>query len=307
MAYDPVHKVTLLYDGGPLRGYPYFDAWTWNGRNWSQQPSPGNRRLWGAAMAYDEALRRVVLLATTRASGEPVDGVPGETWTWDGSNWRQEHPSLAPNARQNPHMVYDSRRKQVIMFGGVGYKSETFADTWAWDGTNWRKLSNSIPGLADGGLFGAAAYDPATDRTVLCDQLNSQNVDGMYHGGMWLFDGSVWTEKSAVAAPLPTTRFGMVYDPAIEKLVLFGGEVLSLHGDVVDGVFKSDIWTSDGQTWQRQPGLMGPSPRMAMAISYDTDLQQVLIFGGTGNSGGHDIALGDTWSWNGATWSKLSG
>lgn len=299
MAYDAVHKVTLLYDGWPVRGYPFFDTWTWNGAKWVQQQPAANPRLWSPGIAYDEARQRIVLFSTNVVTGGWVDGVPGDTWTWDGKNWRHEHPQTTPNARHSPHMVYDSRLNQVVMFGGQGFKSDTFADTWAWDGTNWHQLSGSIPGLTDGAVFGAAAYDAAIDRIVLYDHFT---LSGPISAGMWLFDGSTWTHQSAGGSALPTDGFKMVYDAALQKLVLFGGELNLAPATATGRNLKSDIWLWDGHTWQLQPASPGPNARMSMGMSYDADRQQVLIFGGTDYVGGADVVLGDTWTWDGVKW-----
>jgi hypothetical protein len=84
MAYDALHKVTLLYDGWPQHGYPLFDTWTWNGAKWFQQQPAANPRLFSPSMVYDEARQRIVLFSTTVVTGGFVDGVPGDTWTWAG-------------------------------------------------------------------------------------------------------------------------------------------------------------------------------------------------------------------------------
>jgi hypothetical protein len=57
----------------------------------------------------------------------------------------------------------------------------------------------------------------------------------------------------------------------------------------------TDTWTWIG-TWTRQNPAASPTdPACAWMAGYDAVTQQVLIFGGYG---------GETWTWNGVTWSQ---
>jgi len=71
------HQVVTLTTAG--------QTWTWDGRTWTERHpahSPGPRT--GATFAYDTARQRLVLFGT--AAGYD-DVPPGDTWTWDGSDW----------------------------------------------------------------------------------------------------------------------------------------------------------------------------------------------------------------------------
>src|SRR5206468_1923278 len=48
-------------------------------------------------------------------------------------------------------------------------------------------------------------------------------------------------------------------------------------------------------------GSSSPSPRDDMGMTYDAARGQTVLFGGADDSG--DL-LGDTWTWNGATWTR---
>ena len=47
-----------------------------------------------------------------------------------------------------------------------------------------------------------------------------------------------------------------------------------------------------------------PSARYDTSMTYDPALGQLVLFGGALNSGRK--VFGDTWTWNGTTWSQLS-
>jgi hypothetical protein len=201
-------------------------------------------------------------------------------------------------------MTYDSRTKRVILVGGLGERSQTFSDTWAWDGANWQQLSTTISGLHDGTREASIAYDAALDRVVLYNLPGGFSTPSFMPTGMWLFDGSAWTQRSTGTTTLPTDGHQMVYDVALKKLLLFGGEAALIPPQTEGRNVRSDIWLWDGLTWTSQPAATGPTPRMAMGMVYDTDKNQVLIFGGLTWVKGADASLNDTWTWDGAKWTR---
>jgi hypothetical protein len=101
----------------------------------------------------------------------------GDTWIWNGTDWKQRIPAHAPSARYFAGMTYDAARGQVLLFGGSGY-----GDTWTWDGTDWtpRTPAHAPSPRTDTGM----AYDATGARVVL--------FGGGYFGDTWTWDGSDW-------------------------------------------------------------------------------------------------------------------
>lgn len=68
---------------------------------------------------------------------------------------------------------------------------------------------------------------------------------------------------------------------------------------------SGDVWELEGSTWLRRPagaGSSAPVPRRRCVLVYDAAREHVLLFGGT-----TDVApLGDTWTWDGVSWRRLS-
>jgi hypothetical protein len=63
-----------------------------------------------------------------------------ETWSFDGTTWRMETPSLSPSPRAAAGLAYDAVSQRLVLFGGydgAGY----LGDTWVWDGatSSWEK------------------------------------------------------------------------------------------------------------------------------------------------------------------------
>jgi len=94
----------------------------------------------------------------------------------------------------------------------------------------------------------------------------------------------------------------MAYDSATGQIVLFGG--VAADNDVLD-----DTWTYDGSTWTQQFPVTSPSARFAASMAYDAATGQVVLSGGSDdfpnpNGGGSGGTLGDTWTYDGSTWTE---
>jgi hypothetical protein len=118
-------------------------------------PVAPSLRIWHA-MAYDAAHAQVVLF------GGYDNGVLGDTWTWDGTDWTQRTPAHSPPAGYAHAMAYDAAHAQVVLFGGYGGSGN---DTWTWDGTDWTQRTPAhSPSPREGH---AMAYDAAHAQVVL--------------------------------------------------------------------------------------------------------------------------------------------
>jgi hypothetical protein len=104
-----------------------------------------------------------------------------------------------------------------------------------------------------------------------------------------------WYEQSPANNPGPRFESSLTYDAAHGQVVLFSGNDAS-----------NDTWLWNGTNWTRAQvsAASSPSSRTNPAMVYDPALGQVVLFGGTDNSTG--IRLGDTWLWNGTTWTLAS-
>jgi hypothetical protein len=189
------------------------------------------------SMVYDDRRQAVVMFG-----GIPADrsaAWPSDTWQLGDDGWRRIATD-GPAGRARAAMIYDSRRRQVVMFGGVGASPARgqpqpfFNDTWILDGSRWRQAASGgpRPRYAHGMVFderagvvllysGAAAHKNAP----LSD--------------MWQWDGTRWTEIP-LTGPTPGYRYQpvMIYDRHRGKTVLYGG---------IDK--SNDTWEWDGRRW----------------------------------------------------------
>jgi cysteine-rich repeat protein len=189
------------------------------------------------AIAYDSARGKTVVYAVSLA-----DSTVTETWTWDGSTWQQVSGTQPP-AVTSPAMAFDSKRKQVVWFGGEG--TSFIDETWLFDGVSW---TQAAPAQRPPGRFGhSLAYDVHGDRTVLFGGINQAVLQDT-----WLWDGTTWTQATPAHVPSARASAGLVLSPKRERLVLVGGWN-------TDDIGQSDVWEWSGSDWliQAPPTILG--------------------------------------------------
>ncbi len=205
-AYDHARKQLVVHGGerGSIMTTFAEHTWVLDQTKWSEQkggePSPRAH----AAMVDMPTQQRIVLFG-----GRTKDGPSGETWLWDGKEWKDGKVEDGPSPRFDHMMAFDEASGRVLMHGGCGDMlcATPRSDTWAFDGESWQSVGN---GEAPGPRAGGMAYDryqPAMMRF------------GEGQGYRW--ENSGW--PSAGVAPDARSGFAVAYHPPTEGIVLFGG------------------------------------------------------------------------------------
>ncbi|HXA29959.1 MAG TPA: hypothetical protein VN193_14555 [Candidatus Angelobacter sp.] len=200
------------------------DTWTFNGSTWTRSATgsakpPPYRSL--ASMAFDGANGQTVMFGGFADQGEL-----GDTWTFDGTTWTQQHPAASPPARDGAALVYDPALQRLVLFGGEGTAADGsivyFADTWTWDGTTWLQLH---PAVSPPGLYEVGATWAADLGGVLVAGGQSYHGSGVFNtvNDAWLFDGTTWTRQAVAAAPGERYFAPLAWDAASHTAVIFGG------------------------------------------------------------------------------------
>jgi hypothetical protein len=292
MAYDAARGEIVLF-GGEIRSrqWVFHDTWTWDGSIWTRRAptsSPPPRFSFG--MAYHATTERAVVV-----DGRDEGTDYRDTWAWDGTTWHRERvPS--PSLRLDFGMASDELAKEIVLFGGWTHPPTGdvyYHDTWTWNGRRWtrRNLARSPAGRH--GL--AMAFDALRGEMVLFGGIGRE---GTYFGDTWIWDGSEWTRRSPQSAPSPRTSAAIACDPDRGRIVLFGG-----FG--ADGRILNDTWLWDGTTWEEVHPPVSPTPRYRAGLVFDATRGETVLFGGSAPDGEH--AFGDTWSWDGSTWTLEQG
>jgi hypothetical protein len=292
MAGDINGNIVLFGGHDPAMGCcgAYGDTWTWNGSAWTEQfptTSPSRRYCFG--IAYDAARGQVVLFG-----GYPPVGrdLLADTWTWDGTDWTEQHPTNNPPGSGCPGMSYDSARHQVVL--SVPEDNPRTNQTWTWDGTDWTQQHPvTAPWAA---TAPSMAYDGARRRTVLFGGYHSCFDSFCDRKQTFLWDGTNWMLLKQAIHPDARSFGGMAYDATRQKTVLFGGlTCCSTFGDT---------WTWDGH-WTMLSPANSPDPRGGVAMAWDRVRRQIVLFGGY--SSGPVMTFGDTWTWSGLDWKCVTG
>lgn len=101
----------------------------------------------------------------------------------------------------------------------------------------------------------------------------------------------MWNFRRATSRTLTAAA----YDPVRDQLVIFGGQA-TIPGDEI----FNDTWIFAGGGWSQASPRSGPTPRVGAAMTFDRNLERILLFGGGGGP-----LLRDTWSWDGVQWVQL--
>jgi hypothetical protein len=214
MAFDAVRQEFVLFGGANGTNY-YSDTWVYAGGTWTQRlpvNTPPSR--WGHMMAFD-AGRGTVVLFSGRAGGGSNN--LSDTWEWNGTNWSPLSPSATPPAREDGGLVFDSRRGELLLFGGWVGGSGFASDTWAFRAGNWVLLSpTNSPAARSEHVM---AYDSWRDRTVLFGgEASAGRVSDT-----WEWDGVDWRMRSPATGPERREEAAMVFDARAGECVMFGG------------------------------------------------------------------------------------
>lgn len=151
---------------------------------------------------------------------------PRGLWSRDlggGRAWEKlEIAGSQPSGRVDASLVLDSRRHQLVLFGGVDSLGQALADVWVLplDGApEWSIFApNAIPPAARHAH--AAIYDVAGDRLVVSCGVGDGQVN---LGDTWALSlGGVpaWNQIPSVSSPPPGATVGF-YDPLGPRLVAF--------------------------------------------------------------------------------------
>jgi hypothetical protein len=203
-----------------------------------------------------------------------------DTWTWNGSTWTQVS-TTGPSARVDAAMA--GLGSSVLLFGGDDPPSSSPSDTWLWNGSTWTDQQAFFQYSGIG--WSATAFDGS--------------IYMITGNAVYFWNGSAWNGQSYPGGP--SNSGGAAVAALGNTIVVFGG----VSNDGFEAVDQT--WTFDGKNWTLQ-SVAGP-PARAYA-SMVTVGGKVVLFGGENDDTGIGQSpeyLGDTWTWDGSTWTQVNG
>jgi hypothetical protein len=196
----------------------------------------------------------------------------------------QPHWSTLIDDTRLGSLVYDPVRDRLLAFG---------AQVWALPLSGplaWQQLdTNGVSPPVRGGQ--STIYDPVNDRVIMFG-----GAGGAYLADVWSFSltSNTWSELlPAGAAPGGREGHGAIYDPALQRMLVFGG-----HYEAASRGFWSDLWQlslNDTPTWtELHPAGTIPGARSALGTVYDPVRRRMLIHGGINAQSG--VEPDDLWA-----------
>jgi len=293
------------------------DTWSYSAQGWTQltpglHPSPRHYVTHG--LVYDSARDQPVLFGGwdgTRAFGD--------TWTFDGSEWRPKlfyatSPVNGNRYALTPPMTWQQAQNLAALEGGhlatvrssaenswlrqtfspeywIGFNDSAVEGQWLWSSgenstySNWASGSPNNNGNEDYAIV------------YLNGSWDDRNQAATYHGVVELPGGPV-SEVTAdiVGGPAPRAL------GAIQAAPLPAGGALSFGGETSNGLWAFTYeWTSSG--WSKQVSVLNPMPRTGHSLILDEANQNNVLFGGANVNG---TKLAETWTYQGGQWTYLT-
>ncbi|MFX0058625.1 MAG: Kelch repeat-containing protein [Candidatus Heimdallarchaeota archaeon] len=203
--------------------------------------------------------------------------------------------------RGNPGMVYDTESDKIVIFGGWNSTTTPYASTWIYDfnlDTYTEKTPSPSPRRrAEPGMV----YDSLRDMIILFGGRENFTDNGD-HNDTWSYDcdSNTWTELFPINTPSARRAASMVYDSESDRIIMFGGQ----SGVSVFTVYN-ETWVGNpgSNTWQKMSPILAPQARFSHAMTYDSESDRVILFGGYSGS----TFFSDTWAYdfNANAWEEL--
>ncbi|HEX5062778.1 MAG TPA: DUF4215 domain-containing protein, partial [Kofleriaceae bacterium] len=296
LVYDPARQRVVMFGGwtpGPNMG----DTWEWDGVTWTRmhpKSSPPPRL--APAFAYDVKRRRIVMFGGYQLNyGAPLN----DTWVYDGVDWTEILPANKPSPRGASAMAWDAKNGVIVLFGGAtsgqcntcgnsfNTTGDPVNDTWTWNGSNWTQLT---PPTTGGYIAPAArsthtmAYDPVNKLILMRGgQCFGNGVSCTTpDAATYSWDGTGWKNTGASNLGGGLYDGWMAFDTNLGKMVLWRGN----SGTTYE-------WSGSGWT---SISLTTPSTRGNMTLTYDVARKQIVLFGGSSQTGTNPTSVqSDTW------------
>ena len=260
--------------------------------------SPPSR--YGESIAYDPVSNSLVLFGGQGVNSNYLS----DTWVYSNSRWSSETPEK-PNSTNNPparagaSMAFDPTFGGILLFGGKNGVAP-FQDLWLFQGGNWSNLTSRYPSGPPARVYASMAFDSVDNEMLLFGGRNPTKV----FGDTWALNSAQWTNVTpspltATNSPSHRYKSAMTYDSSDGYVLLFGG--LTSSSAVSSGL--NDTWRYESGHWSQVATTAAPSPRCSSAMSFDSTMDAVTLFGGSNQTG---ATFNDTWSYSAGQWINLS-
>lgn len=278
-------------------------------------------KYFGGAMKTNRSWMAMLLLLAPILLGAAAQRASAQSWI------QLAPPGTLPAARDNQLVLYDTTSDTLIMFGGSDCSADCqLNDVWILshaDGLGgtpeWTQLTPTggpPPARVEIGQQGI--YDPTTNRMVIFGGNPMGGYCGPQLSDVWVLTHangqggqSQWIQLNPLGGPVQVRGASGVYDPATNRMIVFGGSSDSC-GSPTNNVWVLSHANGLGGTpeWTQLTTAGGPIPaREFQGAVYDPHSNIMTVFGGNTQS----QQFNDTWMLSNAnglggtpTWTQLT-
>lgn len=191
-----------------------------------------------------------------------------------------------PDPRFGHKIEFNPTQEQLLLFGGetkIDGEYLQFNDTWIFSCNNnsWNIVSS--PDYPSGRHNYGLSFNPDENRCLLFGGFDNYDI----LNDSWLFNWYTyeWEIINSTSSPSPRSDAAMCYDSVNEKTILFGGYDF-------DGEFSlNDTWIFhwNNNSWSEVHPLSTPDSRYGHQIVFDSENQNVVLFGGRAGQVTNDV------------------
>ena len=204
------------------------------------------------------------------------------------AQWNPVAPTGAPSARIAAQLVFELPQNRMLLFGGNATN-----ETWSLANGAWVQLSP------------ATSPSARSRSTLVGDPIGGQVLlYGGLGGGQfglddtWTWTGTDWQQVFPSASPGGRFLHAAAYDGARQVFVLFGGR----NNSYLSTEALADTLEFANGTWSLVSPSSSPPGRVDAAMAFLYSAGVTVLFGGVD---GASTALGDTWVYDGTTWTQV--
>ncbi len=217
------------------------------------------------------------------------DGPPPEAILWSGT--AASAVSLQPPGTYESYALAMDATRQVglVNFG---------AALWSGTAESWVNLHTLLPGTYSGSeATGISMHEGVI--TISGRAFTSGGSVAMLWTNRPTPLEPTWRLKNPATRPSARLNHAMAYDSARGVVVMFGGS------GGTPREYNAETWEWNGTNWT-QRAIGGPSPtrRDGHKMAYDAARGVTVLFGGETGSYANASYNGETWEWNGTSWTQ---